>query len=344
MKVIEASVALLLALTLTCAIAQQDPLPEAAAEALAEGRAAMEEALATYEAQYPDRSLWQEAFRHGRLAQTLAPGHPEPLRFLAEAYSRANWYGPAWNAWREYLERGQVLDAEATPLYSEVGQQIGYNYYRQGDLEEAADVYRQIIDEVPFDLEAHSWMGRLLIEMGQPEQAISYWETVVERNPDDQRAEYFLELARDQARWGTEAVNAFREGVAFYEEGDLDRARERFARATSLNREYAEAWAWLGRVAFDNENYADASTYYNRASTLQPRNSTYAYFLEESERRLSATAEGGDREEQGAVEENAGGGAGEAARDEVPDSERRGSGAGSGAGDEDDGASPAGNP
>ena len=324
MKVIKPILALLLA-CVTLAFGQVQPpaeeaadnvymnregLPAAAQEALQEGIETMQEALDTYAAHYPDRSLWQEAFRHGRRAQSLAPGHPAPLRFLAEAYSRANWYGPAWSAWNEYLQGGNLIDAEATPLFSEVGSQLAYTYYQQGDLEEAADVYRQVIDVVPFDLQAQAWMGRILLEMGQPEQAISYWQTVVSRNPDDARAAYFLELARDQARWGTRAVNAFREGVAFYEDGDFDRARERFSRATSLNSDYAEAWAWLGRVAFENEDYADARTYYQRASNLLPGNETYTYFFEESGRRLDARAQ---EATEGAIEENAGGGAGQPA-------------------------------
>lgn len=272
--------------------AQGTSLPEAAQEALEEGRAAMHQALETYDAQYPDRSLWQEAFRHGRRARSLAPDHPEPLRFLAIAYSHSNWYGPAWNAWLEYLDAGNLLDAEATPLFSEVGSRQGYNYYQQGRLEDAADVYRRVIDEVPFDLEAHTWLGRLLLEMGRPEQAISYWRTVVERNPGDQRAAYFLELARDQAEWGKDAVIAFREGVQFYEQGLLERAQERFARATSLNEDYAEAWAWLGRVAFDRGDFEDAATFYGRATRLSPSNQTYSYFHEESRRRTEASREG----------------------------------------------------
>ncbi|MEX2534336.1 MAG: tetratricopeptide repeat protein [Trueperaceae bacterium] len=311
MNISKAMLALLLALLLAGAAAQSDSLSDAAESALEEGYSTMQEALATYEAQYPDRALWQEAFRHGRRAQSLAPNSSEPLRFLAEAYSRANWYGPAWNAWLEYLDQGNLLDADATPLFTEIGSQQGYNYYRQGNLEQAIDVYRRVIDVVPFDLEAHTWMGRILIEIGRPEQAISYWQTVVDRNPRDNRAAYFLELARDQAQWGTEAVNAFREGVAFYEEGSMERARERFARATSLNGNYPEAWAWLGRVAFERFNYSDARTFYDRAAQLRPGNETYAYFFEESRRRLdSVEAPGSSSNEAGAVEENAGGGAG----------------------------------
>jgi tetratricopeptide (TPR) repeat protein len=286
--------------------AQHAQLPEAAAEALEEGRAAMNEALEAYGAQYPDRPLWQEAFGHGRRARSLAPGRPEPLRFLAEAYSRSNWYGPAWNAWLDYLDGGNLLEAEDTPLFTEVGSQQGYNFYRQGRLEDAAAVYLRIIDEVPFDLEAHAWMGRILVEQGRPGQAISYWQTVVDRNPADARAAYFLELAREQSIWGTRAVNAFREGVNFYEQGALQRARERFARATALNGDYAEAWAWLGRVAFERSDYDDASTYYQRASSLAPENRTYSYFLEESRRRSDAArAEQARPEEAGPPAEGA---------------------------------------
>jgi tetratricopeptide (TPR) repeat protein len=280
----------LVATALSSATAQGAPLPEAAAEALDEGRAAVSEALETYGAQYPDRPLWQQAFRLGRQARSLAPGHAEPLRFLAEAYSRSNWYGPAWNAWLEYLGTGETLDADSTPLFTEIGAQQGFNLYRQGKLTEAAEVYRKVIDEVPFDLDSHAWMGRILVEMGQPRQAISYWQTVVERNPSDERAEYFLDLAREQAMWGTGAVNAFREGVAFYEEGSLAQARERFARASTLNQRYPEAWAWLGRVAFDTQNYRDARTFYERATRLAPGNDTYSYFFEEAGRRAAAPA------------------------------------------------------
>lgn len=288
MNLIRAASSFLLIVSLAAGYGQEARLPAAAQQALEEGGEAMSEALATYEAHYPDRALWQEAFRHGRRAKSLAPGHPEPLRFLAEAYSRANWYGPAWDAWLDYLDSGNLLDADATPLFTEVGARQGYNFYSQGQLEDAAGVYRRIIDEVPFDLEAHTWMGRLMIEMGRPEQAISYWQTVVERNPRDERAAYFLELAREQAQWGSGAVVAFREGVSFHEEGALERARERFARATSLNSEYTEAWAWLGRVAFETGNYRDALTYYRRAVRLAPENETYRYFMEEARRRLES--------------------------------------------------------
>ena len=275
-------------LTLGLANAQQE-LPESAAEALAAGEAHMAEALVTYPRQYPDRQLWQEAFAEGRRAMSLAPMALEPARFLAEAYSRSNWYGPAWNSWMDYIRRGGTIDddPEARELIAEVGQELGYGAYTRGDTELALEYYQAITDLVPEDLNANVWSGRILLETERPEQAIIYWQRVVELDPGDQRATYFLELAREQARWGSAAVTAFREGVNVYEQGNLQGAAERFARATTRNPDYAQAWAWLGRVAFESNQYRDANTHYARATALEPDNETYAWFRDEARRRAS---------------------------------------------------------
>ena len=277
---------LVLALALGLASAQT-PLPEAAAEALAAGEARMAEALATYPAQYPDRPLWRQAFAEGRRAMSLAPEALEPARFLAVAYSRSNWYGPAWNAWRDYVRRGGDVsdDAEAQELIALVGQELGFGAYARGDLDLALEYYQLVADLAPDDVNAFVWSGRILIETERPEQAIASWQRVLELDPDDARAAFFLELARDQARWGSAAVTAFREGVALYEQEQLGEAAERFARATTRNPEYPQAWAWLGRVAFERSQYADARTYYTRAATLEPGNETYAWFRDEATRR-----------------------------------------------------------
>lgn len=276
----------LLILTLFTAAGFAQPLSDAAAERLRDAERAAAQALATYPVQYPDRPLWQEAFTAVEDAISLAPSSPEPYRFQAIAHTMANWFGPAWEMWQAYLQRGYALDSEATRYFVEAGQRSAYSLYEQGEREAALEVYLGVIDEVPFDLESVAWAGRILMELGRPQQAIAYWSTVAERNPTDTRAAYFRDLARDQARWGVDAANAFREGVSFYEAGNMGEARERFARATVRNDAYAEAWAWLGRVEFELGNYADARNYYGRAVDIEPGFDTYRYFYEEAGRRL----------------------------------------------------------
>ncbi len=279
---------LVAALTLSLVNAQA-PLPEAAAEALATAEARMAEALTSYGRQYPDRPLWQQAFAEGRRAMSLAPDALEPARFLAVAYSRSNWYGPAWNAWRDYVRRGGTVldDPEAQELIAEVGHELAYGAYARGDTDLALEYYQTIADLVPSDANAHVWSGRILMETERPDQAIPSWQRVRELDPSDDRAAYFLELAREQATWGVAAVTAFREGVSLYEGGRMSEAAERFARATTRNPGYAQAWAWLGRVAFETEQYADARRYYTRAADLEPDNETYTYFRNEATRRAA---------------------------------------------------------
>ena len=74
-----AALALLLSTLFLSPAFAQSTLPTNAAEAIERGQALMNEALDTYDAQFPDRPLWQQAFREGRTAVQLAPGHPEPL-------------------------------------------------------------------------------------------------------------------------------------------------------------------------------------------------------------------------------------------------------------------------
>jgi tetratricopeptide (TPR) repeat protein len=280
---------ILIALTaaLTLGLASAQSLPEAAAEALARGEARMAEALVAYPRQYPDRPLWQAAFAEGRRAVSLAPGALEPIRFLAEAYSRSNWYLPAWLTWSDYVRLGGRVadDPEAQELIVFVGHELAYSAYIRGETEDALGYYQAITGLVPEDVDAHVWSGRILLETNRPEQAIAFWQRAVELAPDDARAAYFLELAREQATWGPAAVIAFREGVALYEERRFGEASERFARASTHNPEYPQAWAWLGRVAFEAGRYQDAHRYYTRAATLEPGNQTYAYFRDEAGRR-----------------------------------------------------------
>ena len=274
--------ALILALLVALGGASAQSLSAEAEAALRTGEARMAEALATYPAQYPDRPLWQQAFAEGRRAEQLAPESLAPVRFLAEAYSRSQWAGRAWPAWLEFVERGGVLDEEAEELVAIVGHELGYGAYARGDLDAALEFYLTVSDLVATDIAARVWAGRILLETERPEQAATFWRSVLALDPLDARAAYFLELARDQAAWGTRAANVFREGIALYEQGAVQAAAERFARATVINPAYPMAWAWLGRMAFEAGDYADARRAYANAAGLAPDNENYRYFLAQS--------------------------------------------------------------
>ncbi len=257
-------------------------LPANAQEALTRGEAAMQEALATYPAHYPDRPLWQQAFREGRTAVSLAPGRPEPLAFLAEAYSRANWHGPAVATWQEFFAAGGMLNAEQAELFAHSANENAFAAYQAGDPNRAAEIYALVTNYVPDNAEAHRWLGRILLETRRPQQAVAAWRSLLEIDPSAEGAEYFLQLAQAQTRWGIDAANDFYEGIRLYEAGSLSQARNAFASATVRNADYALAWSWLGRVYFEQGFFEDAHAAYSRALALEPGNANFEWFTRES--------------------------------------------------------------
>lgn len=279
-------------LVLGAGLAQQ-PLPDNARDALSRGEALMAQALDTYDAQFPDRPLWRQAFAEGRTAVELAPGHPEPLRFLAVAYSRANWPGPAVDAWRAFVSAGGVMNDEDRELFIASGNEFAFAAYQSGNKELAAERYDLVTRLAPGNVEAYRWLGRIMLELQLPEQAVAAWRTVLDLDPDAEGAQYFLELAQAQSRWGIQPANDFYAGVAAYEAGNMTQARLSFAAATARNATYAAAWAWLGRVNFEQGLYEDAHVAYARALALEPANTTYQWFTKESERLMSAQQEEG---------------------------------------------------
>ncbi|MEX2502091.1 MAG: tetratricopeptide repeat protein [Trueperaceae bacterium] len=279
--------ALLIATTVGATFAQQE-LSEPARIAYQEARDAMQRAIDADVAPYPDQPLWAEAIRKAREAVDAAPNDRRTLGLLAEVYSRSTFHARALNAWHAYLTRDYLLDAVQAPLFLEVSEEMAYAAYQRGNLQEAARIHMEVLDAVPFSKESRVWIARIRMEQERPVDAIPYWEAVVAQDPEDRRAAYFLALAEDQVRFGIEAADRFRAGVAHYEAGDLDAAARSFERATEANDGYAEAWAWRGRVAFERGSYLVAQRHYATAADLSPGNDSYVYFRNESQRRRGA--------------------------------------------------------
>lgn len=269
----------------------QNPLPKDAQAALAEARAVAADALEAYDNPRPDQPRFREAIRLARRAVHLAPEHPETLRFLAEVYGVTGFYGPAFNIWGRFAEAGGALDRDARVQLARSGLQVGYARYHQGNPSGALAAYRRVTELVPGNTLAQRWVGRLLLEQDRPRNALPYWQRVAERRPDDAGAAYFLELTEAGIAHGLEAARAFYGGVSDYEAGRRERAQEKFTRATALAPDYAEAWGYLGRLAFEAGNFAEAETAYARASELAPQNETYRYFLQEARNRGAPPAQ-----------------------------------------------------
>jgi hypothetical protein len=80
---------------------------------------------------FPDQPEWREALDLGRDAARLAPEHPAPQRFLAQAYGTVQWNSRAWDAWQAYLELGGSIDAQAATRLVSVARSLGVAHLRR---------------------------------------------------------------------------------------------------------------------------------------------------------------------------------------------------------------------
>lgn len=177
---------------------------------------------------------------------------------------------------------------EVARAYQRWGVEAGRAYYQgqsaydAGDLDGAAAAFEAAILSNPGMVDAWVWAARSHQEAGRPEQAARFWQGVLERDPEDERARWFLALALQQTAFGPEAGTAFMQGLASYQAGDALAAEEAFRAAVDAQPEFAAAWGYLGRIAFQDGRYLEAAQAYGRAAALEPDDEDYAFFAEES--------------------------------------------------------------
>ena len=161
---------------------------------------------------------------------------------------------------------------------------LGQASYTRGDVDAANAAFVAAVRANPDFATAQVWAARTHQELGNPREAIGYWQGVLRLDPSDARASYFLNLAQQQLSYGVDAGQAFVDGVSHFQVADFEAAEEDFLAAIDTNPGFIDAWGWLGRLYFSQARYAEAASAYGRALQLEPDNDDYAFFADEAQR------------------------------------------------------------
>ena len=219
----------------------------------------------------------------------LDPEASEPLRWLGRLAQERGDPAAALPYWQRLLELRPDDEAAAYALREtqrelDVGIDAaaafreGMSAYQLGDLESAFAAFEAAFAANPEYLEAAVWAGRTALEVRRPAAAVAYWSLVARERPDDGGAAYFLRLAEDQDRYGVSAGVAFHDGMAAYEQGDLEAASEALEVAVAANDAFTRAWVWLARVRHEQGRYESAVEAWERVLELDPEDDRARYF------------------------------------------------------------------
>jgi tetratricopeptide (TPR) repeat protein len=163
---------------------------------------------------------------------------------------------------------------------------IGYSAYEQGQKDTALEQFRAATLAAPNFTEAQRWLGRTALDLNQGAEAAKAYEAVVKLEGATPETTYNLNLSREIAQFGREAVTAYRAGYDQYTKGDKSGAAQLFQTAVAANPNYQKAWAWLGRVRFEASDFKGAADAYGQAVKLDPNDKSSAYFLKQAQAKL----------------------------------------------------------
>ncbi len=146
------------------------------------------------------------------------------------------------------------------PDFSEAAYQLGAHLLGNGQLEEAASMFRRVADQRPEWAEARNNIGVALTLSGRPAEAIREFQEAIKISPE------FVE-AHGQL------------GLALYATGDYDGAMTECSRALRGDPDNPLYHHCAAVVLLEKDRPADAAAYARRATQLAPAHETFQVVL-----------------------------------------------------------------
>jgi len=145
----------------------------------------------------------EEAVEHLEKATKLRPGLFEARYWLGRMYFEKSMFEKAAGALEKALDISPGNDqaewlleqskgaiehgGKAYELYTRA-----YNLYEKGDLDAALEMYRKAESENEEFVSPVIWIARIYMEQGEYDAAIEYWREVLDLDPENERAKWFL--------------------------------------------------------------------------------------------------------------------------------------------------------
>jgi len=158
-------------------------------------------------------------------------------------------------------------------------------HYEAGNLKEAEQIYRTILNEYPNDTLVYYNLACVLFDEGRPYEAIPYYQKALQRDPKNIGTYNDLGLTLHETGQFEEAIKCYRKALlldpnyvdvyynlalALEERGDLDGAIQCYRKSIELNSDLDDAYNNLGNVLLRKRDFDGAISSYKKAIELNP--------------------------------------------------------------------------
>ena len=156
--------------------------------------------------------------------------------------------------------------------------------HRKKDLKEAEKLYREIIKTEPKQPDANHNLGLILALKNQIDEALIFFKTATEINPDVEQfwlsyIKFFIQQKKyDDAEIISKKALKFKAnfeqvnqllGLILIDLGKFDEAETIYRKIIELNPDYSEAYNNLGTIFYKNSNFKEAEVNYKKAIELK---------------------------------------------------------------------------
>jgi tetratricopeptide (TPR) repeat protein len=180
---------------------------------------------------------------------------------------------------------------EIDPGYADAYTSLALALTKVGDGQRAMDNYLKAIRCEPDNYEALNNMGELMLDRGQPDEALHYFESALANTPDalrnaevtvnmglallgmgkpDDAIERFTQALSKEPQMA-EAFNGI--GIACFQKGSFGKAIENYRQALAIRPSYAQARVNLGAAYAEAGNFDEAISHYRDALRVEPSSS-----------------------------------------------------------------------
>lgn len=205
---------------------------------------------------------------------------PEVLRLRANIYSDVKWWIKAKTAWEDFQKVGN-LSADEKKRYSEALHNLAFTaaHRNEPNLQEALQYAKQAIEVTPDYYPARYLLAETYQDLGDYSNAKNAWKEVLDINPTDTKAQYFVNVGDRLSRFGPEVNQAFVRGYSAYSENQKSEALNLFKKTTELGPEFTEGWRYYARTAFELGDVKAALAGYQKLSELEGQTPENTYWL-----------------------------------------------------------------
>lgn len=243
----------------------------------------VDKAIVEYEGvDYPSKKLWAEAIEYGERAVAVDPKYAEAYYLLAEIYNRTHWTIREVNSLNSFIQLVEDNQLGSKDIYKKASQayfRLGYAFYSKGEYEQAINYFISSTEYNPDLLETHLYLVQIFYDMGEIGLSLDECEEVLRIDPQNKEISWFIKKNEQAQKYGRKAYENYERGYLAYKEGSFREAVSYFRSSILANSDFKEPHYYLALSYYEIGDLDNSILQWEEVIKIDSFDNTAKHFL-----------------------------------------------------------------